>query len=128
MKKFMNDNAKRRVRNYFAPFWLGGFKASMVRGWRGGWPPEMLFVAVVVCSFFMPLPKGDEAENTGMFILSLIPFNLLWGTLAVFLYRSANNNKHALWRTIFKVYGATMLFMALLVLFMVGAMGITMII
>lgn len=127
MKKFMDAAAKRRARNYLAPLWLGGFKAAILRGWRGGWPPELLFIVVVVLSFSLPLPETPAESKATTLLLVLLPYSAVWAVASLFLWRSANQNRHKLWRMVFKLYAATMLFIAILMVSLIGMMGISLV-
>lgn len=127
MRKFMDSIAKRRARNYLAPMWLGGFKVSIIRGWRGGWPPEVLFVLVVLLSFSLPLPETQGQEQQSSLLLVLLPYSAVWALASLFLWRSSNNNRHKLWRMVFKLYAATMLFIAILMFSLIGVMGIVLV-
>lgn len=108
----LTDVQKRRIINYFAPIWLGGFKASFKRLWRGGWPAEVLFVLVMVMSFTAPIPDLNSEEMPILGLMLLFPLMLLWVFVAVCLIRSADKAKNKLWRTVFKLYGITMMLIA----------------
>lgn len=114
--KILSDVQKRRITNYFAPMWLGGFKEAFIRGWRGGWPPEVVFVIVMAMSMAMPLPEGGQLRSSLLWLPVLIPFTALWCIASVFLMRSGGRAKNKLWRTIFKLYGITMMFISVLLL------------